>query len=104
MNVTLFITSDITLVGCCLLVTALALVRRHHGGRSGRVAVIAAACVLIAALNLLFDAGVYVPVPAALPLMIYLSGGSKGVLMGWLSNLLLFKQLPTESMALSGVS
>jgi hypothetical protein len=48
---------------------------------------------IIGLTNLILDAGFAVPPRRWLPLAVYLAGGSKGLVLGWLSCLLFFKQL-----------
>jgi hypothetical protein len=89
--------SDCLIIACCVGITALALNKsRVRADGATRVVAIGISGVVIAVVNLLLDTHWIVPpvkTVLALLAIIYLAGASKGVLLGLLLSLFLFKQL-----------
>jgi hypothetical protein len=92
-----FTASDTILIVCCALAAFLALSTDTimPSRRRTVVAVMLLSCA-IGALNLALDAGFTVPPRRFLVAALYIAGASKGFVLGWLSALLLFKQLRRE--------
>src|SRR3981081_3343729 len=94
MPITVFTITDGLIVGCCALFAALALGKpRIRVEARAWIVGMGVTGVMIGVANLLFDGQFYIPPRSFLPLAVYLSGGSKGLLLGWLSALLFLKQL-----------
>jgi hypothetical protein len=89
--------SDCLIIACCLGITVLAFnTARVRADSATRVVAIAMTGVVIGVLNFLLDAHWVVPqvrTISAFFAIIYLAGGSKGLLLGLLLGLVLFKQL-----------
>jgi hypothetical protein len=92
--INIFSVSDALIAICCLVVALLAITTgRIPASRRPTVVAVMVASAVIAIINLLVDAGFVVPPRRLLVALVYIAGGSKGLVLGWLSGLLLFKQL-----------
>jgi len=95
--INIFSVSDIVLGLCCLVIASFALFTdKIPPVRRKAVAALMFVSVVIALTNLAMDAGFAVPPRRFLVAAIYIAGGSKGLVLGWMTAFLFFRQLRSE--------
>jgi hypothetical protein len=98
--INIFSVSDAALAVCCVLVALMvSATDKVPVSRRPTIVAVMVASAVMAIINLLVDASFVVPPRRFLVIAIYIAGGSKGLVLGWLSGLLLFKQLRRDRAA-----
>jgi hypothetical protein len=98
--INVFSVSDAAVAIPCLLIIVLTIVTDSVSpSRRWTVVALLVASGAIAIINLFVDSGFVIPPRRFLVAAVYIAGGSKGLVLGWLSGLLLSKQLRRHHVA-----